>query len=188
MTKEQKEGGSTPVIDMTSQAVSYPIRDMGAVTTPKAVSEILSEEVKVKEMEEKIEEKVIDLGRFSEEKSVVNPGLVEGMQWEKDLCQEVKLIPEESLAPQIDLKMREAGPGADSPDLGPLALSFDDKKGWIAETLGLTSRHWKRLAGENNKQATQASESSTKGKRDGPTPLQELDLNSENLKHKKGSK
>ena len=141
MTKEQKEGGSTPVIDMTSQVVSYPIRDMGAVTTPKAVSEMLSEEVKVKEMEEKIEEKVIDLGRFSEEKSVVNLGLVEGMQWEKDLCQEVKLIPEESLAPQIDLKMKEAGPSVDSPDLGPLALSFDDKKGWIAETLGLTSRH-----------------------------------------------
>ena len=129
MTKEQKEGGSTLVIDMTSQAVSYPIRDMGAVTTPKAVSEMLSEEVKVKEMEEKIKEKVIDLGRFSEEKSVVNLGLVEGMQWEKDLCQEVKLIPEESLAPQIDLKMKEAGSGADSPDLGPLALSFDDKKG-----------------------------------------------------------
>ena len=104
------------MIDMTNQAVSYPIRDVGAVTTPKAVSEMLSEEVKVKEMEEKIEEKVIDFGRFSEEKSVVNPGLVEGMQWEKDLCQEVKLIPEESLAPQIDLKMKEAGPGADSPD------------------------------------------------------------------------
>lgn len=79
MTKEQKEGGSTPVIDMTSQAVSYPIRDMGAVTTPKAVSEMLSKEVKVKEMEEKIEEKVTNLGRFGEEKSVVNPGLVEGM-------------------------------------------------------------------------------------------------------------
>ena len=59
---------------------------MGAVTTPKAVSEMLFEEGKVKEMEEKIKEKVTDLGRFGEEKSVVNPGLVVGMQWEKDLC------------------------------------------------------------------------------------------------------
>ena len=104
------------------------------------------------------------------------------------MCQGVKLIPEESLAPQSDLKMKEAGPSVDSPDLGPLALSFDDKKGWIAETLGPTSRHWKRLARENNKQVTQASESPTKGKRDGPTPLQELDPNSENLKRRKGSK
>ena len=133
-TKERKEGGSTPVIDMTSQAVSYPIQDVGAVTTPKVVLEMLSEEGKVKEMEEKIEEKVTDLGRFGEEKSVVNPGLVEGMQWKKDLCQGVKLIPEESLAPQSDLKMKEAGPSVDSPDLGPLALSFDDKKSWIVET------------------------------------------------------
>ena len=75
--------------------------------------------------------------------------------------------------------MKEARLGADSPDLGPLALRFDDKKGWIAKTLGPTSRHWKRLARENNKQETQASESPTKGKRDGPTPLQELDPNSE---------
>ena len=74
------------MIDMTNQAVSYPIRDVGAVTTPKAVSEMLFEEGKVKEMEEKIKEKVTDLGRFGEEKSVVNPGLVVGMQWEKDLC------------------------------------------------------------------------------------------------------
>ena len=48
------------MIDMTSQAVSYPIRDMGAVTTPKAVSGMLFEEGKVKEMEEKIKEKVTD--------------------------------------------------------------------------------------------------------------------------------
>ena len=82
------------------------------------------------------------------------------------MCQGVKLILEESLAPQSDLKMKEAGPSADSLDLGPLALSFDDKKGWIVETLGPTSRHWKRLARENNKQATQANESRTKGKRE----------------------
>ena len=61
------------MIDMTSQAISYPLRDVGAVTTPKAMLEMLSEELKVKEMEEKIEEKVIDLGRFGEEKLIVNP-------------------------------------------------------------------------------------------------------------------
>ena len=44
------------------------------------------------------------------------------------------------------------------------------------------------MARENYKQATQASENPTKGKRDGPIPLQELDPNSENLKRRKGSK
>ena len=67
-------------------------------------------------------------------------------------------------------------------------MSFDDKKGWIVETLGPTSRHWKRLVRENDKWVTQVSESPTKVKKDGPTPLQKLDPNSGNLKCKKGSK
>nr|POF09034.1 hypothetical protein CFP56_14975 [Quercus suber] len=139
-------------------------------------------------MEGKIEEKVTDLGRFGEEKSAVKPGLVEGMQWETASCQVPKLIPDGRLAPQFDLKVKEVGPGSENPAFGPLALSFDDKKGWITKTLGLTSKHWKRLARENNKQASQVSESPTKGKRDGPTPLQELDPNSGNLKRRKGRK
>ena len=110
------------------------------------------------------------------------------MQWETYLSQGVKLIPEERLGPQIVLKMKEVGPSADNPDMGPLALSFDDKKGWIAENFGPTSRHWKSLARDNSKQASQEGENPTKGKRDGPIPLQELDPNSENLKRRKGSK
>nr|POE96807.1 hypothetical protein CFP56_42558 [Quercus suber] len=182
------EGGNSHVIDMTNKAVSYPIRDVGAVTTPKLVSEMLPEEGKVIEMEGKIEEKVTDLGRFDEEKSVVKPSLVEGMQWETASCQVPKLILDGSLAPQFDLKVKEVGPSLENTALGPLALSFDDKKGWIAKTLGLTIKHWKGLARENNKQTSQVSESPTKGKRDGPIPLQELDPNSGNLKRRKGSK
>nr|POE60430.1 hypothetical protein CFP56_45631 [Quercus suber] len=85
---------------ISTEGVSYPIRDVGAVTTPKPVSEMLPEEGKVKEMEGKIEEKVTDLGRFGEEKSAVKPGLMEGMQWEIASCQVPKLIPDGSLAPQ----------------------------------------------------------------------------------------
>ena len=110
------------------------------------------------------------------------------MQWESDLSQGVKPIPEERLEPQIVLNMKEVGPSANSPEMGPLALSFDDKKGWVAENLGPTSRHWKRLARENSKQTSQEGENPIKGKRDGPIPLQELDPNSKNLKRRKGSK
>ena len=44
------------------------------------------------------------------------------------------------------------------------------------------------MAREINKGAAWVSESPTKVKRDGPTPLQELNLNSGSLKCRKGSK
>ena len=33
----------------------------------------------------------------------------------------------------------------------PLTMSFDQEKGWVAETLGPKSGHWKRLARKSNK-------------------------------------
>ena len=139
--KGKKEEGSTPVNDMTSQGCSYPLRDVGAVTSSKHVSEKLHEEGKAKETEKKIEVQLIDLGGFGEEKSGCKSGLVEGMQWESVLSQGVRPILEERLEPQIILNTKEAGPSANSPEMGPLALSFDDKKGWVVENLGPTSRH-----------------------------------------------
>ena len=32
-----------------------------------------------------------------------------------------------------------------------LVMSFDQEKGWVTETLGPKSRHWKRLARQSNK-------------------------------------
>ena len=65
-----------------------------------------------------------------------------------------QLISEGSLVPRSKSNLKEDGPVIENPTLGPLAMSFDDKKGWIAKPLGPASRHWKRLAREINKGAT----------------------------------
>ena len=31
-------------------------------------------------------------------------------------------------------------------EIGPMAMCFNEETGWVAETLGLKSGHWKRLA------------------------------------------
>lgn len=54
--------------------------------------------------------------------------------------------------------------------------------------LGPTSKYWKRLARDNTKSMSHKEESPIKGKREGPTPLQELDPNSGSLKRRKGRK
>ena len=65
-------------------------------------------------------------------------------------------------------------------------MSFNKDKGWVAETLGPTSGHWKRLARQNNKPSPVKKDSLEKLKRSGPVPLQELDPNALNTKRKKG--
>lgn len=144
---------------------------MGEATTLKVVSEMFLEEGRVKRMEGKTKEKVTNYGRFDEAMSAVKPGFEEGRQGGKDACQVFELRAEGSVAPNRDIKMKEAGPEAENLDQGPLDLFFEEKKGWTAEVLGPTSKHWKRLARETNKHSSQASESPTIGKREGPTPL-----------------
>ena len=54
---------------------------------------------------------------------------------------------------------------------GLIAMCFDEKKGWISEALGPTSRHWKRLAREVHGKAARIGEGPINGKREGPIPL-----------------
>lgn len=75
-----------------------------------------------------------------------------------------------------------------SPNLGPIAMCFDEKKGRILESLGPTSRHWKRLAREVHAKAARDGGNTINGKHEGPIPLQELNPNICDLKHKRGSK
>ncbi|XP_075665231.1 uncharacterized protein LOC142634866 [Castanea sativa] len=186
-TRERTEGGKSHVPDTSIQVACCPIRDVGAATTPELVSATLREEGKVKRTEGKIEEKVTDFGRFGGEKSGVKPGMGEEMQWGKDGCQGSEVLSGRNLGPSQEVVVKEDGPEVKTPEGGPLAFSFDDNMGWTSEVLSPTSRHWKRLARENNKQA-QGTGSPNKGKRVGPTPLQELDPNSGDLKRRKGSK
>lgn len=49
------------------------------------------------------------------------------------------------LAPKILTKGNEEGP---NPKLGPVAMSYDLKEGWVSKKLGPKNKHWKRLARE----------------------------------------
>ena len=70
--------------------------------------------------------------------------------------------------------------------MSPIAMSFDQNKGWTSEELGLRSRHWKRLARQTKETSPSKKVCPAGIKREGPVPLQELDLNILSLKKSKG--
>ena len=71
---------------------------------------------------------------------------------------------------ELGLEIKETIPWAK--DLSsPLAICFDKDKGWVTETLGPTSGHWKRLARQTNKPSRGKKDSPEKLKRSGPFPL-----------------
>ena len=71
-------------------------------------------------------------------------------------------------------------------ELGPMAMSFDENVGWVAEKMGPKSKHWKRLAREIKSDALKKSKSPIKQKRECPTPLTEIDPNALELKRRMG--
>ena len=111
-----------------------------------------------------------------------------GMQWETANLQEVDEVHVGALAPIKKLEAKVGGPTNMGLDLGPLAMFYVEEKGWIAETLGPSSRHWKRLAREVKSKSESEGKSPIKVRREGPTPLQELDPNIKDLKRRKGKK
>ncbi|KAK7834093.1 putative esterase kai2 [Quercus suber] len=81
---------------------------------------------------------------------------IEGdMQWEKTKNKVDDSKPEEKArhtvaSSEVGLELSEIIPWAEELS-SPLAMSFNKDKGWIFETLGPTSGHWKRLARQTNK-------------------------------------
>ena len=73
-------------------------------------------------------------------------------------------------------------------EMDPLAMSYDGEKGWIVEKMGLNSRHWKRLAREVKKEKKAEIINLKVSKREGPTPICELDPNTLEQKRKKAEK
>nr|POF24395.1 hypothetical protein CFP56_35373 [Quercus suber] len=67
-------------------------------------------------------------------------------------------------------------------------MCYVEENGWIAEKLGPSSKHWKRLARTVKANLDNKGKSPTQAKRVGPTPLQELDPNIKDLKRRKGMK
>ena len=112
------------------------------------------------------------------------------MQWEKTKNEVGDSKPVEKVrymaaCNELGLEIKETIPWAEDIS-NPLVMSFDKDKGWVAETLGPTSGHWKRLARQTNKPSPSKRISPEKLKRSGPVPLQDLDPNTLNTKRKKG--
>ena len=63
------------------------------------------------------------------------------MQWETANLQEVDEVHVGALVPIKKLEAKVGGLTSVGLDLGPLAMCYDEEKGWIAETLGPSSRH-----------------------------------------------
>ena len=91
-----------------------------------------------------------------------------------------------ALAPTIKNEAKMGGPTNVGLDLGPLAMCYVKEKGWIAEMLGPSSKHWKQLTREVKSKPESKGKNPIKVKREGPTPLQELDPNIKDLKRRKG--
>ena len=110
------------------------------------------------------------------------------MQWEITTYQGSEEVPESSLAPNQEFKIKEGGPPISNSVQGPLPMSFDEKKGWTYEPFGPTSRYQKRMAREVKSKAAHEGMSPLKTKHEGPIQFQELDPSICDLKCRKGSK
>lgn len=123
----------------------------------------------------KIEEKVVHLSEISSgsQRSQAKKGA--DVQWEGSKTQkgetkfEYKQVPN-SLPSMIEVK--EESP---KPELGPMAMPYNLTIGWIAEIMGPTTKHWKRLARGSKTSELIKNESPIKQKREGSMPLIDLD-------------
>lgn len=67
-----------------------------------------------------------------------------------------------------------------------MAMTYDPTASWVAEKMGLTSKHWKRLARGTKTNEPTKFVSPIKQKREGPTPLNDLDPNALDQKRRQG--
>lgn len=75
------------------------------------------------------------------------------MQWEKADKEKTEPLFKYKLAPNESSKQACLEEGMSGPEMGPMAMSFDQNLGWVAEKRGPISKHWKRLARKNKSNA-----------------------------------
>ena len=110
------------------------------------------------------------------------------MHWERAPFPEKEPIFKYIVAPNEEVGNYVEGPSDKYAMMGPMALSYNPKEGWVAAELSPKSRHWKQLAREANQNKPIGKKGSKSGKREGPTPLQALDPNILDQKRRKDLK
>ena len=124
--------------------------------------------------EKKVEKKSIRVGEAADHE--ISQFLeTESMTWEKEVDQRKKTELDEKGAPIFGPTNGIESPHGLEINPGPIAMIYDDEKGWSGEKLGLNSRHWKRLAREGKKDSKGEEKGPYCLKREGPTPLCVLD-------------
>ena len=120
---------------------------------------------------EKAEEKEASFGDDSLGIPSAQPDIKMAMQWEKADADKIEASFKFKLAPNktpIQPGLEKTIPGD---ELGPMAMSFDENVGWVAEKMGPKSKHWKRLAREIKSDALKKSKSPIKQKRECPNTI-----------------
>ena len=94
---------------------------------------------------------------------------------EKSTDQKVKDVGKEKDVTDAEANSGLAGRMGLETEAGPLALVFDETKGWTEEKLGQNSRHWKRLAREVKMETKWEDKGPKSLKRGGQIPVSDLD-------------
>ncbi|KAL0011343.1 hypothetical protein SO802_006451 [Lithocarpus litseifolius] len=136
---------------------------------------------KQEEKKSKIEENALEQGKAQTKEA-------ESMQYDISIDHEVEINFINVRMPIPATTNECLSPSGLEVEQGPLALSYGENTGWIAETLGPNSKHWKRLAWEGNKSSNTDVKGQVNTKREGPTPLCEIDPNAMNQKRRKVGK
>nr|POE97648.1 hypothetical protein CFP56_48157 [Quercus suber] len=119
----------------------------------KSQIDVLPEKGRCDGMVEKKEEKIMVLKGVASIQAKSQTKKTKSMAWEKDNDQREKVVVDESLALISGLKIGQVGPLDLEIESGPLAMIYDEVKGWSVEKMGLNNRHWKRLAREIKKES-----------------------------------
>ena len=149
---------------------------------------VLHENGKECESMEKKHEKVAQFSESASASSTDHDDQPAYMHWEKAPFLEKEPTFKFVMAPNVEMGNDVESPRDKEAIMGPMALNYDTKDGWVAAKLGPKSKHWKRLAREVNNNKPAGKKGLKNGKREGPTPVQELDSNSLKQKHRKGLK
>ena len=137
---------------------------------------------------EKKHEKVAQFSESASASSTDHDDQPAYMHWEKAPFLEKEPTFKFVMAPNVEMGNDVESPGDKEAIMGPMALNYDTKDGWVAAKLSPKSKHWKRLAREVNNNKPAGKKGLKNRKREGPTPMQELDSNSLKQKRRKGLK
>ena len=149
---------------------------------------VLHENGKECESMEKKHEKVAQFSESASASSTDHDDQPAYMHWEKAPFLEKEPTFKFVMAPNVEMRNDVESPGDKEAIMGPMALNYDTKDGWVAAKLSPKSKHWKRLAREVNNNKPAGKKGLKNRKREGPTPMQELDSNSLKQKRRKGLK